>query len=190
MGYEIAGGMGVRMAAPDRDVFVMVGDGSFLMMSQELVTAVSEGIKIIVVLVQNQGFASIGALSESLGSQRFGTRYRFRDPDTHRLDGDVLPVDLAANAESLGVRVLRASGVEELRKALREAKEHQRGPVLVHVETDPLVDAPDSESWWDVPVSEVAGIESTRTARATYDEHKQRQRPYVRPTRAQDGGGQ
>jgi 3D-(3,5/4)-trihydroxycyclohexane-1,2-dione acylhydrolase (decyclizing) len=190
MGYEIAGGMGVRMAAPDRDVFVMVGDGSFLMMSQELVTAVSEGIKIIVVLVQNHGFASIGALSESLGSQRFGTRYRYRDPDTHRLDGDVLPVDLAANAESLGVRVLRASGVEELRKALREAKEHRRGPVLVHVETDPLVDAPDSESWWDVPVPEVAGIESTRTARATYDEHKQRQRPYVRPTRAQDGGGQ
>jgi len=179
MGYEIAGGIGVAMAAPDRDVFVMVGDGSFLMMAQELVTAVSEGIKVIVVLVQNHGFASIGALSESLGSQRFGTRYRFRNPETRRLDGDVLPVDLAANAESLGVRVLRASGVDEFRKALVEAKEHQGGPVLVHVETDPLVAAPDSESWWDVPVPETAEIESTREARVIYDEHKSRQRLHL-----------
>ncbi len=190
MGYEIAGGMGVRMAAPDRDVFVMVGDGSFLMMSQELVTAVSERIKIIVVLVQNHGFASIGALSESLGSQRFGTSYRYRNQETHRLDGDVLPVDLAANAESLGVRVLRASGVDELRKALREAKEYDGGPVLVHVETDPLVTAPDSESWWDVPVPEVAHIDSTQQARVVYDEHKQTQRLHLRQARASKEGMQ
>jgi 3D-(3,5/4)-trihydroxycyclohexane-1,2-dione acylhydrolase (decyclizing) len=185
MGYEIAGGIGVRMAAPDRDVFVMVGDGSYLMMSQELVTAVSERIKVIVVLVQNHGFASIGALSELVGSQRFGTRYRFRNPETHRLDGDVLPVDLAANAESLGVRVLRASGVAELRKALVEAKEHEGGPVLVHVETDPLVSAPDSESWWDVPVPGASGLESTRQARATYEESKGSQRQYLRPARSE-----
>jgi 3D-(3,5/4)-trihydroxycyclohexane-1,2-dione acylhydrolase (decyclizing) len=190
MGYEIAGGIGVRMAAPDRDVFVMVGDGSYLMMSQELVSAVSEGIKVIVVLVQNHGFASIGALSESLGSQRFGTRYRFRDTDTHRLDGDVLPVDLAANAESLGVRVLRASGVDELRKALREAKDHQGGPVLVHVETDPLVYSPDSESWWDVPVPETAQLDSTRRALVGYEEHKQRQRLHLRPARSPKEGMQ
>ena len=187
MGYEIAGGIGARMAAPDRDVFVMVGDGSYLMMATELVTAVSEGIKVIVVLVQNHGFASIGALSEELGSQRFGTRYRYRS-DSGRLDGELLPVDLATNAESLGVRVLRVATVEELRKALRSAKEHDGGPVLVHVETDPLVYAPDSESWWDVPVSEVAELDSTRQARQVYEQHKDGQRTYLRPSGAPKEG--
>ncbi|MGZ4611450.1 MAG: 3D-(3,5/4)-trihydroxycyclohexane-1,2-dione acylhydrolase (decyclizing), partial [Actinomycetes bacterium] len=117
MGYEIAGGLGVKMAAPDREVFVLVGDGSYLMMAQELVTAVQEGVKLVVVLVQNHGFASIGALSESLGSQRFGTRYRYRSGGG-RLDGDVLPIDLAANAESLGADVFRVTTIDELRTAL------------------------------------------------------------------------
>ncbi|HEU4491437.1 MAG TPA: 3D-(3,5/4)-trihydroxycyclohexane-1,2-dione acylhydrolase (decyclizing) [Jiangellales bacterium] len=179
MGYEIAGGLGVRMAAPDRDVFVMVGDGSYLMMAQELVTAVQEGIKIVVVLVQNHGFHSIGDLSETLGSQRFGTRYRYRDAGSGRLDGDKLPVDLAANAESLGVRVLRASTVDDLRAKLQEAKASDGGPVVVHVETDPLVNAPGSESWWDVPVSEVADLDSTVQARKTYEAHKSDQRLFL-----------
>ncbi len=178
MGYEIAGGLGVRMACPDRDVFVMVGDGSYLMMAQELVTAVQEGVKIVVVLVQNHGFASIGALSEEVGAPRFGTWYRYRNPDTGRLDGDVLPVDLAANAESLGVRVLRAKTIDEFRAALREAKA-ATGPVMVHVETDPLVPAPDSGSWWDVPVAEVARLDATRQARKTYDTHKADQRLHL-----------
>ena len=103
MGYEIAGGLGIKMAAPDREVFVMVGDGSYLMMAQEIVTAVAEGIKLTIVLIQNHGYASIGALSESLGSQRYGTQYRYRGTD------DVLPVDLAANAASLGARALYAA---------------------------------------------------------------------------------
>jgi 3D-(3,5/4)-trihydroxycyclohexane-1,2-dione acylhydrolase (decyclizing) len=179
MGYEIAGGIGVAMAAPDRDVFVMVGDGSYLMLAQELVTAVQEGVKVIVVLVQNHGFQSIGELSESLGSQRFGTRYRFRDPDSGRLDGDELPIDLAANAESLGVTVLRAGTIAELRTRLKEAKAVSGGPVMVHVENDPLVPAPDSESWWDVPVSEVAALDSTQRARITYEQHKADQRPHL-----------
>ena len=178
MGYEIAGGLGVRMACPDRDVYVMVGDGSYLMMAQELVTAVQENVKIIVVLVQNHGFASIGALSESVGAQRFGTSYRYRDPGTGRLDGAVLPVDLAANAASLGVQVLRADGVDELRAALLAAKVAD-GPVLVQVETDPLVPAPDSGSWWDVPVAEVSPLDSTRAARAGYEQRKADQRPYL-----------
>ncbi|HEY7042595.1 MAG TPA: thiamine pyrophosphate-dependent enzyme, partial [Nocardioidaceae bacterium] len=180
MGYEIAGGMGVRMAAPDRDVFVMVGDGSYLMMAQELVTAVQERIKLIVVLVQNHGFASIGELSETLGSQRFGTWYRYRNDDTGRLDGDVLPVDLAANAESLGVRVLRAHTIGEFRDALLDAKRSDGGPVMVHVETDPLVPAPSSESWWDVPVAEVAQVESTQQARKSYEANKANQRQYLK----------
>ena len=179
MGYEIAGGLGAKMACPDRDVFVLVGDGSYLMMAQELVTAVQERIKLIVVLVQNHGFASIGELSETLGSQRFGTWYRYRNGRTGRLDGDVLPVDLAANAESLGVRVLRAGTIDEFRSALVEAKRHEGGPVLVHVETDPLVPAPSSESWWDVPVAEVSQLDSTRQARKSYEASKAGQRPYL-----------
>jgi len=181
MGYEIAGGLGVRMAAPDRDVFVLVGDGSYLMLASELVTAVQEGVKIIVVLVQNHGFASIGALSESLGSQRYGTRYRRRNPASGRLDGDKLPVDLAANAESLGAQVFRAASVAELRQALRKAKEDATGPVVIHVETDPLVPAPDSEAWWDVPVAEVSEIDSTTEARTRYDAAKRDQRPHLSP---------
>jgi 3D-(3,5/4)-trihydroxycyclohexane-1,2-dione acylhydrolase (decyclizing) len=178
MGYEIAGGLGVKMADPDREVFVLVGDGSYLMMAQEIVTAVQEGVKLNIVLVQNHGFASIGALSESLGSQRFGTRYRYRDPDTGALDGDLLPVDLAANAASMGASVLRATTVQELEDALREARAADR-TTLVHVETDPLAAAPSSEAWWDVPVAEVAELESTRTARGEYEQHKRTQRTYI-----------
>jgi 3D-(3,5/4)-trihydroxycyclohexane-1,2-dione acylhydrolase (decyclizing) len=181
MGYEVAGGIGARMADPSREVYIMVGDGSYLMMAQELVTAVQEGIKVVVVLVQNHGFHSIGALSEELGSQRFGTWYRYRNLETGRLDGDVLPVDLAANAASLGVFVLRASGIEEFRKSLERAKSVD-GPVMVHVETDPLVHAPSSESWWDVPVCEVAGLDSTNEARKTYEAQKARQRPFLTPS--------
>jgi len=182
MGYEIAGGLGVKMAATDtgedREVVVMVGDGSYLMMSQELVTAVQEGVKLTVVLVQNHGFASIGALSESLGSQRFGTRYRYR---TERgLDGDVLPVDLAANAASLGARVHRVTDLAGFEKALADALAAEETTV-VHVETDPLVPAPDSPAWWDVPVAETSGLDSTRSARSTYERHKQDQRGYLRP---------
>jgi 3D-(3,5/4)-trihydroxycyclohexane-1,2-dione acylhydrolase (decyclizing) len=178
MGYEIAGGLGIKMADPDREVFVMVGDGSYLMMAQELVTAVQEGMKLIVVLVQNHGFASIGELSESLGSQRFGTAYRYRSAETGRLDGDVLPVDLAANAASLGADVLDATTVEEFESALRAARASSRTTV-VQVHTDPLVRAPSSEGWWDVPVAEVSELDSTRAARATYERHKHDQRTFL-----------
>jgi 3D-(3,5/4)-trihydroxycyclohexane-1,2-dione acylhydrolase (decyclizing) len=180
MGYEIAGGLGVKLAAPDREVYVMVGDGSYLMMAQELATAVQEGIKLIVVLVQNHGFASIGALSESVGSQRFGTRYRFRDPQTGGLDGDLLPVDLAANAASLGARVIRATSVAELEAALGDARAAATTTV-VHVQTDPLVPSPASDAWWDVPVAETATLESTRTARTAYEAAKRDQQTYLGP---------
>lgn len=178
MGYEIAGGLGAKLACPDREVFVLVGDGSYLMMAQELVTAVQEGVKLVVVLVQNHGFQSIGALSEQVGTQRFGTSYRYRNPQTGRLDGDVLPVDLAANAASLGVRVVRAAGIDELRAALQDAVRDD-GPVLVHIETDPLVPAPDSEAWWDVPVAEVAELDGTQQARKAYESAKAEHRDYL-----------
>lgn len=179
MGYEVAGGIGVAMADPDRDVFVMVGDGSYLMMATELVTAVQEGVKVIVVLVQNHGFASIGALSESLGSQRFGTRYRSRTA-SGRLDGPLLPIDLAANAESLGVHVVRTTSRREFEAAVVDAKASDTATVI-HVETDPFVDAPSSESWWDVPVSATSTLASTQDARRVYERHKATQRQYLRP---------
>ncbi|MCI9887173.1 3D-(3,5/4)-trihydroxycyclohexane-1,2-dione acylhydrolase (decyclizing) [Micrococcales bacterium 31B] len=188
MGYEIAGGLGIKMAAIsdahagayDRDVVVMVGDGSYLMMATELATAVQEGIKIITVLVQNHGFASIGALSESLGSQRFGTQYRKRD-DAGRLEGEHLPTDLAANAASFGVRVIKTQTAAEFEAAMREAKAATES-VVVYVETDLFDDAPTSESWWDVPVSQVSTLESTQRAYTTYTSWKDKQKAYLTPT--------
>jgi 3D-(3,5/4)-trihydroxycyclohexane-1,2-dione acylhydrolase (decyclizing) len=179
MGYEIAGGLGVKMAAPDREVFVLVGDGSYLMMAQELVTAVAEGIKLTVVLVQNHGYASIGALSESLGSQRFGTAYRYRNPQTGALDGERLPVDLAANAASLGARAIDTTSIDDFETALRKAAGSDLTTV-VQVHTDPLVPGPDSEAWWDVPVAEVAALDTTRAARAGYEAAKRTQKTFLK----------
>ncbi|HWM00803.1 MAG TPA: thiamine pyrophosphate-dependent enzyme, partial [Actinophytocola sp.] len=180
MGYEIAGALGIKMAAPEREVFALVGDGSYLMMAQEIVTAVSEGIKLNIVIVQNHGFSSIGALSESLGSQRFGTNYRYRDPDTGMLDGATLPIDLAANAESLGADVIRVTTIEEFRDAIARSRASSR-TTAIHIETDPLAPVPSSESWWDVPVSEVAALDSTNQARKTYEAHKAEQRHLLAP---------
>ena len=179
MGYEIPGGIGVAMAAPDRDVFVTVGDGSYLMMPTELVTAVQEGIKIIVVLLQNHGYASIGALTEVTGVDRFGTKYRYRNEESGRLDGGILPVDLATNAESLGATVYSVDTLADLEEALAKAKAHTGGPVVVHVDTDLIEQSPAGDGWWDVAVAEVSTLEHTRTARADYVEHKKAQRPLL-----------
>ncbi|MET8806983.1 3D-(3,5/4)-trihydroxycyclohexane-1,2-dione acylhydrolase (decyclizing) [Streptomyces sp. NPDC004546] len=178
MGYEVAAGVGAKMADPTREVVVLVGDGSYLMMAQEIVTMVSEGLKVVIVLVQNHGFASIGALSESLGSQRFGTKYRFRDGDSGLLDGDVLPVDLAANAASLGADVLHATSVEEFRSAMEKAKAADRTTV-VHVETDLHGPNPPAHGWWDVPVSQTSALDTTQEAYETYADHKRHQRHYL-----------
>jgi 3D-(3,5/4)-trihydroxycyclohexane-1,2-dione acylhydrolase (decyclizing) len=173
--------LAVEDTGEDRDVVVLVGDGSYLMMAQELVTAVQEGLKLVVVLVQNHGFASIGALSESLGSQRFGTQYRYRTGTG--LDGDTLPVDLAANAASRGAREASVTDLAGLEKALAEAHSADTTTVI-HIETDPLVSAPDSPAWWDVPVAEVSTLESTRAARTAYERSKARQRAHLGPSDA------
>ncbi|MEO6142478.1 MAG: 3D-(3,5/4)-trihydroxycyclohexane-1,2-dione acylhydrolase (decyclizing) [Dermatophilaceae bacterium] len=179
MGYEIAGGLGVKMADPSREVVVMVGDGSYLMMAQELVTAVQEGIKLVVVLVQNHGFASIGSLSETVGVPRFGTSFRYRG-DSGRLDGGVLPVDLAANAASLGAQVLRADTLGSFRACLSQALASTRTTV-VHVECGQDTGAPSSGSWWDVPVAEVSTQSVTRAARSAYEQAKTGQRGHLTP---------
>jgi 3D-(3,5/4)-trihydroxycyclohexane-1,2-dione acylhydrolase (decyclizing) len=178
MGYEIAAGVGTKMAAPDREVVVLVGDGSYLMLASEIATMVSEGLKVIIVIVQNHGFASIGSLSESLGSQRFGTAYQYRDEKSGLLDGGQLPVDLAANAASFGVEVIEADTVADFRKAIAKAKASTRTTV-VHIETDPLGPNPPGSAWWEVPVSEVSELDSTRTARAAYVDSKREQRHYL-----------
>jgi len=175
MGYEIPGGLGVKMADPDREVYVLVGDGSYLMMPSEITTSVQEGYKLTVVLLDNHGYASIGGLSESLGLGRFGTQHRFRNPATGQLDGTVLPIDLAANAASLGAHAVRARTREELWKALEEARAQERTTVIV-VEVDPDVRVPAYEAWWDVPVAEVSGMPAVQRARAEYEAHRARER--------------
>jgi 3D-(3,5/4)-trihydroxycyclohexane-1,2-dione acylhydrolase (decyclizing) len=177
MGYEVAGGLGVKLADPEREVFVMVGDGSWLMMSSELVTAMQEGVKLVVVLVDNHGFQSIGSLSRSVGSNGFGTRYRFRDGGG-AIAGDLLPVDLAANAASLGVHAVRTRTVDALRSALVEARAAAHTTVVV-IETDPLAGVPGYESWWDVPIAEVSTMEAVQAARASYDGARTAERPHL-----------
>ncbi|MEV0636220.1 3D-(3,5/4)-trihydroxycyclohexane-1,2-dione acylhydrolase (decyclizing) [Streptomyces sp. NPDC050619] len=167
MGYEIPAAIGVQQAAPDTPVWALVGDGTYLMMPTEIVTAVQEGLPINLVLVQNHGYASIGGLSESVGGERFGTAYRYRAADG-TFTGAPLPVDLAANAASLGMDVLRAKTVRELREALGSARASDR-PTCVYVETDPTPTAPPAEAWWDVPVAETATREAAVLAREEYD---------------------
>jgi 3D-(3,5/4)-trihydroxycyclohexane-1,2-dione acylhydrolase (decyclizing) len=183
MGYEIAGGIGVRRAAPDRDSIVMVGDGSYLMMHTEIVSAVAEGLKFIIVLVQNHGYASIGHLSDTVGSQRYGTQYRFQDKDRNNFETDAtLPIDLAANAQSLGISVIRVEPgvnvIADLAAAVATAKASATA-TLIHINSDPLLFSPDSESWWDVPVAEVSALDSTTQARADYVVQQQNQRSYL-----------
>jgi 3D-(3,5/4)-trihydroxycyclohexane-1,2-dione acylhydrolase (decyclizing) len=182
MGYEIAGGLGVKLAAPERDVYVLVGDGSYLMLSTELVTAVAERQKLTIVLVDNRGFKSIGNLSRSLGMDGFGTLYRFRSNGSLGVDSegstDYLPVDLAANAESLGATVFRAGTIEELRAALGSAKAEQ-GPVVIAVEVDRYEDVPGYESWWDVAVAEVSEVASVQAAREQYEVAREDERRYL-----------
>jgi 3D-(3,5/4)-trihydroxycyclohexane-1,2-dione acylhydrolase (decyclizing) len=173
MGYEIAGGLGVKLAAPEREVYVMVGDGSYLMLSSEIVTAIQEGLKLTIVLVDNHGYNSIGSLSRSLGTDGFGTQYRYRQNGSLGVDSDdpttqLLPVDLAANAESLGAKVIRCRTIDELRNGLVAAK-GEDATVVLAIEVDRYEGVPGYESWWDVPVAEVSEVEAVKAARLEYD---------------------
>jgi 3D-(3,5/4)-trihydroxycyclohexane-1,2-dione acylhydrolase (decyclizing) len=167
MGYEVAGGLGVKLAAPDREVYVMVGDGSYLMMSQEIVTAIQENLKLTILLLDSHGFKSIGSLSVALGGNRFGTELRGRGEDM-QLSGENLPLDFAANAQSLGAHAVRVKTSDELTDALSEAKSQTRTCVIV-VEIDSTENIGNYESWWDVAVAEVSEMESVRKARADYE---------------------
>jgi len=173
MGYEIAGGLGIKMADPNRDVYVLVGDGSYLMMAQEIVTSLQEGYKLTVIVLDNHGFSSIGGLSRSCGNHGMGTNYRYRRGDAY--DGDLLPVDFAKNAASLGAWARRASTRDELEGTLKEAAKQAQTTVIV-VETSYDDRVPGYESWWDVAIAEVSERESVRTARREYEKARNKER--------------
>ena len=182
MGYEIAGGLGIKMADPEREVYVLVGDGSYLMLSADIVTSIQEGYKLTIVLIDNNGYKSIGALSRSLGSQGFGTRYVF--PENNHLPDDtaesvkILPVDLAANARSLGAHVISCETYKDFLTALETAKgiEHT---TVIYIQNDRYVGVPGYESWWDVAIAEVSEIDSVKTARADYEQSVQKERYFL-----------
>ena len=183
MGYEIAGALGVKLADPAREVYALVGDGSYLMLSEAIVTSLQERAKLVVVLVDNHGYASIGGLSRSLGTDGFGTQFRESKPGVLGLDSErdpapYLPVDLAANAESLGAHVIRARGMSGFRDALAAAKKVDR-TVVIHLEVDRYVAVPSYESWWEVPVAATSDAEGVGDARKSYDKAKQKQRRYL-----------
>jgi 3D-(3,5/4)-trihydroxycyclohexane-1,2-dione acylhydrolase (decyclizing) len=168
MGYEIAGGLGAKMADPSRDVYVMVGDASFLMMSSEIVTSIQEGYKLNILVLDNHGFSSIGGLSRAVGSGGFGSDYRYRSRQTGQLDGDSLPVDFVKLADGMGAYAIRATTREDVERALEAMRGQDRTSVVV-VEVDKEMRVPCYESWWDVPVSEVSEIACIREARAQYE---------------------
>jgi 3D-(3,5/4)-trihydroxycyclohexane-1,2-dione acylhydrolase (decyclizing) len=183
MGYEIAGGLGIKMADPQREVYVLVGDGSYLMLSADIVTSVQEGYKLTIVLMDNQGYKSIGALSRSLGSQGFGTRYAF--PENNRLPDDTaeavktLPVDLAGNAKSLGAHVIQCETYEDFLTALETVKGMDRTTVI-YIQNDRYVGVPGYESWWDVAIAEVSEIDAVKSARADYEQAVQKERYFLK----------
>ncbi len=178
MGYEIAGGLGIKMADPSRDVYVMVGDGSYLMLAQEIITSIQEGYKLIIVLVNNDGHSSIGGLSRATGVQGFGTRFRYRDEASGELSGEFLPVDLAANAASLGAKVIEATTLQSLKAALHEAREAPQTTV-VKIDVDYDEQVPGYESWWDVPVAEVSEVDTAQEAYREYESDKQKERYFL-----------
>ncbi len=180
MGYEIAGGLGAKMAAPERDVYVIVGDGSYLMLSSELVTSIQEGLKLIVILLDNCGFKSIGSLSRSLGQEGFGTRFVFRTEGPlagDEGDGEArpLPIDFAANARSLGACVLECTGYADFAAALESARKTDRTTVIT-VRNDRYVNVPGYDSWWDVQVAEVSEMPAVQEARKAWEEMRARER--------------
>ena len=178
MGYEIAGGLGAKLACPEQEVFVLVGDASYLMMAQEITTAVQEGIKLIIVVVNNHGFASIGGLSESVGTEGFGTKYRYNVTSPHGKRGDKLPVDFVKNAASLGATALKVDGIPQLQNALEGAKKHDTTTIIV-IDTDREARVASYGAWWDVPVAEVSTTRNGATAFKHYTDNKKQQRYFL-----------
>jgi 3D-(3,5/4)-trihydroxycyclohexane-1,2-dione acylhydrolase (decyclizing) len=178
MGYEIAAGLGAKMADPTREVYVICGDGGYLMNNHEIVTSIQEGVKFTILLLNNNGYASIGGLSESIGSERFGTMYNYRDESSGQLSGDFLPVDLAKNAESLGAIVIKATDRTSLEEALEQSKINTRTTVI-YIETSLYRTVKGYNAWWEVPIAEVSESAFVQKAFETYTENKKQQRIFL-----------
>ncbi|HEX6478868.1 MAG TPA: thiamine pyrophosphate-dependent enzyme [Ktedonobacteraceae bacterium] len=179
----MAGGLGAKMAAPDRDVYVMVGDGSYLMMNSEIVTSIQENYKLIIVLLDNHGFKSIGSLSRSLGQDGFGTRYAYPrngilPTDSAGTDVQALPVDLAANARSLGAYVIECKTYADFVAALETVQNTDRTSVI-YVQNDRYESVPGYESWWDVPVAEVSTSPQVQAARTEWEAMRANERYFL-----------
>lgn len=177
MGYEIAAGLGAKLACPDREIYVMVGDGNYLMNNHEIITSIQENVKMTIVLLNNNGFSSIGGLSESIGSKRFGTKYRYRNNETEQIDGEILPMDFVKNAESLGANVIVATDVQSLKESLAKSREADK-TTLIYIETN-LEKSVEGYAWWEVAVAEVSEIQSVRDAYNNYMENKKHQKYYL-----------
>ncbi|WP_031527522.1 3D-(3,5/4)-trihydroxycyclohexane-1,2-dione acylhydrolase (decyclizing) [Dyadobacter crusticola] len=178
MGYEIAAGLGAKMADPTREVYVICGDGGYLMNNNEIVTAIQEAVRFTILLLNNNGFASIGGLSESIGSERFGTMYKYREENSGQLSGGFLPVDLAKNAESLGANVIKATDKDSLEAALAASKTSDRVTVI-YIETSLYRTVKGYHAWWEVPIAEVSTSEKVQQAFETYQENKKTQRVFL-----------
>tara|TARA_R100001143_G_scaffold63591_1_gene73038 strand:- start:62070 stop:63935 length:1866 start_codon:yes stop_codon:yes gene_type:complete len=178
MGYEIAAGLGVKMAKPESHVIVMVGDGSYQMLSSELITAVQEGLNITVVLINNRGYGSIGSLSESVGSKGFGTNYKYRNQKSGFLDGDYLPMDFIKNAESYGVEVISPNTYKDIEQAMITSRNSTKTHVIV-IDVDKTQRVPSYHSWWDVPVAETSTMEEVKQSRLDYEELSKKQKNYL-----------
>ncbi|HLF32622.1 MAG TPA: thiamine pyrophosphate-dependent enzyme, partial [Cyclobacteriaceae bacterium] len=179
MGYEIPGGIGAKLACPDREIYVMVGDGSYLMMPAEIITSIQEGIKLTIILINNHGFASIGGLSRTIGSDGFGTKYVYRDKHTGLPSEKPLPVDLAVNAESLGAHVIKATDIASLKEALKKART-QPETTVIHIETVPERKlAGYGYAWWDVPIAEISEMPGVNEAYKNYSEKRKDQKYYL-----------
>lgn len=173
MGYEIAGAFGVKLAEPDKEVYALVGDGSYLMLHSEILTSIQEGAKVNVILLDNHGYQCIHSLQRENGSDGFGNEFRLRSPETGRLTGDYVPVDYAAHARSMGIKAFSATSVDELKEALRQAGE-EKGSTLIEIKVLPGTQSGGYESWWRVDVPEVSTSDKVRAARETMNEHVQR----------------
>ena len=179
MGYEISGGLGAKMACPDREIYVILGDGSYLMMPSEIITSLQERYKLTIILIDNKGFASIGGLSKSIGGEGFGTKYSYRNKETGHLEGEPLPVDLATNAQSLGAKVYKTKDMASFKDALKNAKQEEQTTV-VYIETAPERKmAGYGYAWWDVPIAEVSESESVKKAFNNYVEQRKKQRYFL-----------
>jgi 3D-(3,5/4)-trihydroxycyclohexane-1,2-dione acylhydrolase (decyclizing) len=178
MGYEIAAGLGAKMADPTREIYVICGDGGYLMNNHEIVTSIQEGVKFTILLLNNNGYASIGGLSESIGSERFGTMYKYREENSGQLSGGFLPVDLAKNAESLGAIVIEATDRASLEAALAQSKSSERTTVI-YIETSLYRTVKGYHAWWEVPIAEVSTSPTVQKAFETYKENKKTQRIFL-----------